>query len=68
MRECVEKAGAQDRFLVYEAKQGWEPLCKFMGLPMPDAPFPFADAAKSEEQLEARRKMFEEEARAAKGV
>jgi hypothetical protein len=29
-----------DRLLVYEAKQGWDPLCAFLGVPVPDAPFP----------------------------
>jgi len=29
-----------DRLLVYEAKQGWDPLCKFLDVPVPDAPFP----------------------------
>jgi hypothetical protein len=30
-----------DRLLVYEVKQGWEPLCTFLGVPVPeDKPFP----------------------------
>ena len=29
-----------DRLLVYEVKQGWEPLCNFLGLPVPDKPYP----------------------------
>lgn len=29
-----------DRLLVFEAAQGWAPLCAFLGVPMPDAPFP----------------------------
>lgn len=29
-----------DRLLVFEVKQGWEPLCAFLGLPVPDDPFP----------------------------
>lgn len=29
-----------ERLLVYEVKQGWEPLCKFLGVPVPDEPFP----------------------------
>lgn len=28
------------RLLVFEAKQGWEPLCAFLGVPVPDEPFP----------------------------
>ena len=29
-----------ERLLVYEVKQGWEPLCAFLGVPVPDVPFP----------------------------
>lgn len=29
-----------DRLLVFDAKQGWAPLCAFLGVPVPDAPFP----------------------------
>jgi hypothetical protein len=25
---------------VFEPKEGWEPLCKFLGKPVPDQPFP----------------------------
>ncbi len=29
-----------DRLLVYEVKQGWEPLCKFLGVTVPATDFP----------------------------
>lgn len=29
-----------ERLLVFNVKQGWEPLCKFLGKPVPDIPFP----------------------------
>lgn len=29
-----------DRLLVFSADQGWEPLCAFLGVPVPDEPFP----------------------------
>jgi hypothetical protein len=29
-----------DRLLVWEVKQGWEPLCEFLEVDVPDAPFP----------------------------
>ncbi len=30
-----------ERLLVFEAKQGWEPLCKFLDVPVPtDGPYP----------------------------
>jgi hypothetical protein len=36
----VESAIPKERLLVYEAAQGWEPLCAFLGVPVPAAPFP----------------------------
>ena len=38
--EAVKAAIPADRLLVYEVKEGWEPLCTFLGVPVPDAPFP----------------------------
>lgn len=29
-----------ERLLVYSPKEGWEPLCSFLGVPVPDDPFP----------------------------
>jgi hypothetical protein len=29
-----------ERLLVYEVKEGWEPLCSFLGVAEPDGPFP----------------------------
>ena len=36
----VRRVIAPGRLLVYEARQGWEPLCAFLGVPVPDAPMP----------------------------
>lgn len=38
--ENVKKHVPADKLLVFEASQGWEPLCKFLGVPVPDQPFP----------------------------
>jgi len=38
--EAVERAIDPRRLLVYEASQGWEPLCRFLGKPVPAEPFP----------------------------
>ena len=35
IRECPE-----DKLLVFKATDGWEPLCKFLGKPVPDVPYP----------------------------
>ncbi len=32
-----------DRLLIYEVKNGWEPLCAFLGKPVPNTPFPRAN-------------------------
>ncbi|MDA0565586.1 sulfotransferase family protein [Streptomonospora sp. S1-112] len=37
---AVVEAVPPERLLVYEAGQGWEPLCEFLGVPVPDTPFP----------------------------
>lgn len=36
----VQRAIPPERLLVFEAAQGWEPLCRFLGVAAPDAPFP----------------------------
>lgn len=38
--EEVQRAIPKDRLLVFEATQGWEPLCKFLGVPVPSTPYP----------------------------
>ena len=35
IRECPE-----EKLLVFKATDGWEPLCKFLGKPVPDVPYP----------------------------
>ncbi len=36
----VQAAVPAGRLLVYEVTEGWEPLCAFLGVPVPDTPFP----------------------------
>ena len=38
--EEVKAAIPPERLLIYEAKQGWEPLCAFLGVPVPDEAYP----------------------------
>jgi hypothetical protein len=38
--EEVKNTVPADKLLVYEVTQGWEPLCKFLNLPVPATPFP----------------------------
>lgn len=36
----VEATIAPERLLVFDVAQGWEPLCAFLDVPVPDQPFP----------------------------
>jgi hypothetical protein len=38
--EAVKAAIPAERLLVYEAGQGWAPLCAFLGVPVPAEPYP----------------------------
>jgi hypothetical protein len=41
-----------ERLLVYEVREGWGPLCAFLGKPVPDAPFPHVnDTAEFERSI-----------------
>ena len=35
------------RLLVYSVKEGWGPICRFLGEPVPDRPFPHANVGMS---------------------
>ena len=37
---AVKAAIPAERLLVFEVKQGWEPLCAFLDMPVPEGPFP----------------------------
>lgn len=39
----VERAIPPERLLVYETGAGWEPLCEFFEVPVPNTPFPRAN-------------------------
>ena len=38
--EEVKQTVPADRLLVWSAPEGWEPLCAFLDVPVPDTPFP----------------------------
>lgn len=38
-RDVIESVPA-DELLVYDVAEGWAPLCTFLGVPVPDTPFP----------------------------
>lgn len=45
-RRAVEAAVPADQLLVYDVKDGWAPLCGFLGVPVPDAPFPVTNSTR----------------------
>ena len=40
----VMRVVPQDQLLVWNIKDGWEPVCRFLGKPVPNKPFPFENA------------------------
>jgi hypothetical protein len=58
--EAVKAAIAPERLLVYEVGEGWERLCKFLGVPVPSEPYPSENStaafqARVREQTEAAK-------------
>jgi hypothetical protein len=45
--EEVKRNVPAEKLLVYEVKEGWGPLCDFLGLPVPATPFPHINERKS---------------------
>jgi len=41
--EAVKRNVPASRLLVHSADDGWEPLCRFLGFPIPDEPYPRVD-------------------------
>lgn len=39
-RERVQRTVPAKRLMVYRVQEGWEPLCRFLGVDVPDEPFP----------------------------
>ena len=48
--EEVKKNVPSDKLLIFSVKEGWEPLCKFLNLPVPDGPFPNTNDTKMMQQ------------------
>ena len=36
----VQAAFPRERLLTYSLGDGWDPLCRFLGVPVPDVPYP----------------------------
>jgi len=49
--EEVRATIAPERLLVFEVKQGWEPLCEFLELPVPNTQFPHVNDTAATQEL-----------------
>ena len=52
--EEVKRALPPARLLVFDVKQGWAPLCAFLGVPVPEGPFPHVNDAKEFQSYTSR--------------
>ena len=55
--EEVKAFVPEDKLLVFDVKEGWEPLCKFLDVPVPDGkPFPRVnDSEEFKKRMQGRR-------------
>jgi hypothetical protein len=59
--EDVKRNIPTERLLIFEATQGWEPLCGFLGLPIPSTPFPLTNTTgEFKERIAARERAMQE--------
>lgn len=49
--EGARREFSPGRLLVFEAKEGWEPLCGFLDVPVPDIPYPRANSREEFSQV-----------------
>lgn len=55
---AVKAAIPPERLLVFEPKQGWAPLCAFLGKPVPEEPFPHVnDTAEFKKRVAQMKRM-----------
>jgi len=47
----VKREVPKDQLLVFDAPDGWEPLCKFLNVPVPSQPYPLTNTT---EEFRAR--------------
>ncbi|MBV8977065.1 MAG: sulfotransferase family protein [Alphaproteobacteria bacterium] len=53
--EAVKREVPKDRLLVFDSPDGWKPLCEFLGVPVPDAPYPLTNTTEEFRARAARR-------------
>lgn len=53
----VQQIVPAEKLLVYNVKEGWEPLCNFLNVPVPDKPFPHVnDRAEMQQRINGMRR------------
>jgi len=56
--EDVKRVVPPERLLVFSVKEGWEPLCQFLGVPVPKEPFPHLnDRAEMQARIRVLRRV-----------
>ncbi len=56
----VKQSIPAERLLVYQAGEGWQPLCDFLGLPVPEEPYPKVNTTDDFRKMVAERAADEE--------
>ena len=49
--DYVKRVVPAERLKYYDIKDGWEPLCKILNVPVPDVPFPHMNDAKATDDI-----------------
>jgi len=49
---AIQRAIAPERLLTFNAREGWGPLCRFLGKPLPSFPYPHVNEAEGLARLE----------------
>lgn len=44
--EAVRRRVPEERFLIFDVREGWRPLCDFLGVEEPEKPFPHLNETK----------------------
>ncbi|KAJ4369343.1 hypothetical protein N0V86_009174 [Didymella sp. IMI 355093] len=50
----LKRVVPEDRLFFFDVRDGWEPLCRILGVAVPDVPFPRVNDAKATEELAQR--------------
>ena len=56
--EEVKRTVPEEKLLIFSVKEGWQSLCKFLDLPVPDCPFPNTNDSKAIQRMYKRTKMI----------